>query len=273
MNSVIKPRYKNVLMTPRKAAQLLKKNKSNRRLRPGLVDDYARAMSAGRWMLNSVPIIVDDDGTLYDGQHRLHACIKADVDFWTAISYGISTEALDTIDMGKPRNAANVLEMAGIAKNHVLIAAVAKLALRYGGIRSPTPGEIKAEVLAKLDDYDSMAECVIGSRVSRVVSLYASSACGFCLMMLRHISKDALAADSFMRCLISGEDLNRTSPIFTIRMRAQKARDDRMAFRSDDQVTMIFKAWNAVRTNKRMTKVYPTGKGQTSLWRTIKIVK
>lgn len=266
---IIKPRHKNIFVTPKKAAQLLKKNKSNRRLRPRVVDSYSRDMAAGRWKLNAEPIIVSDDGTLNDGQHRLYACIKAGVGFWTTIAYGVAEDALETINTGKVRIASDMLKIANVAKHHVIVASVSKLMLVYEGIVAPTLSEIKAEVLTRLEEYEYMADLIVGARVSGQQSLFASSACGFCHMKFRE--KNKVEADFFIRRIIGGEALNRTNPEFTIRARAQRARNDRMSYRTDDQVTMIIKAWNAVRTKTRLTKIYPTGMGDTGQWRTIVI--
>lgn len=46
---------------------------------PRVVTRYARDMAAGRWVMNGEPLILDPEGNLLDGRHRLAAVIEARV--------------------------------------------------------------------------------------------------------------------------------------------------------------------------------------------------
>ena len=63
-------------ITPDEATSLLSKNKSNRKLKPSLVKKYQNQIENNLWQDHS-QIIVNHDGNLLDGQHRLTACVQS----------------------------------------------------------------------------------------------------------------------------------------------------------------------------------------------------
>ena len=91
-------------ITPARAAEMLASNTNNRPLRRALVESYARDMAAGNWKLNGETIIMGRDETLLNGQHRLHACVMANVPFTTLVVYGIERDAVMAMDSGANRN-------------------------------------------------------------------------------------------------------------------------------------------------------------------------
>lgn len=64
-------------VTPTRATAWLNFNKSNRRLRDGVVERYAEDMRNGRWTTCPVPISFYEDGDVADGQHRLWAIVES----------------------------------------------------------------------------------------------------------------------------------------------------------------------------------------------------
>lgn len=70
---------KTVLITPEMAEEFLKHNTRNRNIRLPYVEELATYMRQGKWDVTHQGIGFYEDGTLFDGQHRLHAIIKAGV--------------------------------------------------------------------------------------------------------------------------------------------------------------------------------------------------
>lgn len=101
-------------ITPKKAKELLEKNTSNRALNKRHVEFLSKEMKDGKFVFNGNSIVVAKDGTLLDGQHRLHACINSGVSFETVLVSGVKNDAFKTIDTGKTRNASDVLSSLGI---------------------------------------------------------------------------------------------------------------------------------------------------------------
>lgn len=120
------------IITPAKAVEYLTKNVCNRTINNKCVQVYADDMLHGRWMLNGEPIIFCKDGALYDGQHRLKACIKANVPFMSVVVRGIELDAFTTIDCGKPRSAADSLKIYGEANSTI----AASILRKYIGLCS-----------------------------------------------------------------------------------------------------------------------------------------
>lgn len=69
------PVGKTVTITPSMAKKLLDNQIGNRPLNPSRVIQYALAMEAGKWRNNGAPIILNDEGKMFDGQHRCEAAI------------------------------------------------------------------------------------------------------------------------------------------------------------------------------------------------------
>jgi hypothetical protein len=67
------------VITPEIARWYLQSNKSNRPVSAKAVDRIAWDMRTGKFVLTEQGIAFDKDGNLVDGQHRLHAIIKADM--------------------------------------------------------------------------------------------------------------------------------------------------------------------------------------------------
>lgn len=102
-----------ITITPTMAEDLIAKNVKNRNISHDLVDAYARDMQNGCWQFTGEALKLSLNGHLIDGQHRLLACIKADVPFKTLVIYDLSPEVQDVIDTGRGRTVADTLHLAG----------------------------------------------------------------------------------------------------------------------------------------------------------------
>ena len=73
MNKTATPKIivKLVTVTPDMAFEMLEKNTRNRKVDEKRVRQYAKDMKSSRWALNGSTIVIAEDGTLLDGQHRL----------------------------------------------------------------------------------------------------------------------------------------------------------------------------------------------------------
>jgi hypothetical protein len=93
---MIRTAYENI--TPALAAEMLRGNSNNRKLRKDAIQHMASEMSAGRWVTTHQGIAFDDNGRLLDGQHRLHAIIKAGVSVVFSVSRGVPTDSFRVMD-------------------------------------------------------------------------------------------------------------------------------------------------------------------------------
>lgn len=110
-------------ITPEIAKVYLEHNTNNRKENKGHVAFLAKQMSAGEWQMNGEAIVFDKDGNLSNGQHRLKACILANVPFTTAVVRGVEPKAFSTFDSGYKRSSSQVFQIADIP-NGVVVSAI-----------------------------------------------------------------------------------------------------------------------------------------------------
>lgn len=100
-------------LTPAKARQFLKRNKSNRKLRKGPIKRYARDMVAGRWHIGE-GLMFDTNDNMINGQHRCLAVIEANVTVPMTVMTGMPRKAATVIDQAVSRNTADSAHFYGV---------------------------------------------------------------------------------------------------------------------------------------------------------------
>ena len=142
-----------VTITPEMAVQLLGKNTKNRAINETTVEVYARAIKRGEWKTNGEAIKIARDKRLLDGQHRLRAVILADMPITTYIIEDLEDDAFDTIDIGRTRNASDVLSIAGETNVRALAAAArAVILLHKQDVRKRVTPSQCAQVIADMPE-------------------------------------------------------------------------------------------------------------------------
>lgn len=116
-------------ITPDKAKRYLSGNQNNRKLSTSIVNQYSESIKRGEWKLNGESIKFDNDGKLIDGQHRLHAIIKANTGIQMLVISGLNKEVFSTIDAGKKRTAGDCLSIQGVP-NYNGIASIIRIYLK-----------------------------------------------------------------------------------------------------------------------------------------------
>lgn len=99
-----------VRFTPTAAKNVLRHfNSHNRNRRDSRVLEYAKAVVAKEWQLNGAMIVLDPNGQLLDGQHRLEAISTAKKSVIFPIMFGVPFAAFKSIDRGGARTLADDL--------------------------------------------------------------------------------------------------------------------------------------------------------------------
>jgi hypothetical protein len=104
-------------ITPAKAKKMLELNVCNRNVRESRVCEYANEMAAGRWRLTGQGIIILEDGTVGDGQHRLYAIVKSGATVQMPVARGAKKETMAVIDIGAKRTTADYMHLHHGIKN------------------------------------------------------------------------------------------------------------------------------------------------------------
>lgn len=100
-----------VKVTPALAAKWLESNNDNRKQRGKYVRDIAAAMRRGEWQTTHQGIAFAKCGKLLDGQHRLEAIVKAEVELDMLVITGLTSETFSVIDVGTKRSMTDVTNL------------------------------------------------------------------------------------------------------------------------------------------------------------------
>lgn len=138
-NKIINMKAKIVKLNKEKAKEILSRNINNRRIKESSKSGYSFQMSNGLWKENGEPIIIDKNGVVKDGQHRLLAVINSDYEYKVPLIYDVEPDVMDTIDTGVNRTAGDVLHLNGFKCSNQ-IAAISKSIILYKNQHSQDKG-------------------------------------------------------------------------------------------------------------------------------------
>lgn len=237
-----------VELSPKLAEDFLARNGINRPLSRTMVNEYALAMTRGEWMLNGEAIIIGQDGRLLDGQHRLHAVIKAKKNVPILVVKGVVEESFKTLDTGRRRTAGDVLSISGV-KYANIVASGAKTILRIqDGVKKdykPSNSRI-LECLDKHPDLNHWAGLYGNSKVCRIVPSLVVGV--LTLAGERHGRK---TCQSFFDAVNTGASLGTDDPAYQYRERFL-TRQRGAQFTVDYSLAVSIKAINAHILGKRV---------------------
>jgi hypothetical protein len=94
-------------ITPAMAKELLTRNNSNRRYRPRWANVLKARMDRGEWRLTHQAIALAKDGSLKDGQHRLHAIILYGKPVEMMLARDVPDDTFGVLDQGLRRTVAD----------------------------------------------------------------------------------------------------------------------------------------------------------------------
>ncbi len=153
------------IITPKKAAKMLKEHIPNRALKSHIVQRYARDMTGGNWDVNGQSIVISDKKELIDGQHRLHACIKSGTSFSTFVTTGVDETSKITIDCGKKRQFAHTLQMDGVLNSTNVAGAIQAVHHIFdGSTNSKLTNHEMQDFLDKYPDLHNSCQHIVNRR-------------------------------------------------------------------------------------------------------------
>lgn len=238
-------------ISPALAADFLTRNTHNRPIRERIVRAYAEDMRNGNWQTNGDAIRVSVDDVLLDGQHRLRAVVESGVTIRMLVIHGLESETQDTVDGGAKRKFADVLVLRG-HKNAITLASTLRLVAIYeragkvGAAFNNVNSVTNAQMLDSLANQPWLEEGMnLANRVHAKTGLPASIA-GFTWWLFAQI--DAEDAEAFFEQFISGENLRRGHPIYTLRSALDSSQQEVRGERSRKYLgAIVVKAWNGWR--------------------------
>lgn len=249
---------KRLKVTPEMARVLLGRGGKNRPAKARRVSRYASDMKAGLWRFTGDTIKLDSAGAILDGQHRLLACVEADVPFETLLIYDIEADAFTVIDDGAARGLPDLLAIDGVSNYTSVAAALGwvwmydKSALNFS--QRPS-GEQRGTKQQLLEFYHSGHKVrwdravVAGRKAKKLVgSKGIATACHF-LFQRRSIAE----AERFYEELVFGNP-EKDSPLYHLRRRLLKDSYENPNLRLPGglKMALIIKAWRAFVDGKPM---------------------
>jgi hypothetical protein len=240
-------------MTPQMAGFLLQSNDGNRRLMLRHAENWAKAMESNEWQVGPL-VIIDRDGNLIDGQHRLEAVCLCEKPQKFLVLFGVDPNLFEVLDIGVRRTTAQMLQIRG-EKDCTTIGAALVLLAKFQ--LSPTfSGESQKQRVASptalylllLDNpeiRDSVA-MVPGGR-----PLLSRSHIAFTNWLFRRVDKEE--ADLLTVDFIEGSNLSPGDPVLALRNMIVRYKMEQRRIERKESLAMLVKAWNYRRQNKAIT--------------------
>lgn len=234
-------------ITPTVAAQMLEGHENYRSLLGNRVALYAEDMKHGRWDDNGQPILIDEDGNIIDGQHRLHACIKSRCPFTTWVISGIPASKVDTIDTGRPRSLRDILERRQLPKADLVAAA---LPFVYNWekakclVRDAATHPSRKSLLECLARHPLLIGYCQHHKALRDLGLTESFTSALRYVLV--VSSNEEVAYQFLGELAVGDLLNERSPVFQLRKRLiRDVLTSASKLTKRTKIALVTKAWNS----------------------------
>lgn len=234
-------------ITPQLAEALLEHNKTNRKLRLHKVKEYADEMKAGRWDLNGETIIIDWNGNILDGQHRLWAAFEHQVAFESVVIRGVDPATYGSIDSGMKRSGGDVLQKRGLGSYSVLAAGVIRLVHFYETGRKDHNAVQRmpnSQTLALVEKYPRVIEAanLIGPRDVFKRAFGYTAIAGAAYFMLEVGERETR---EFLDAIATGENLKKKDPRLSARNFFLNSATRGVRLHQRVGFALYTKAWNA----------------------------
>jgi hypothetical protein len=241
-------------VTPALALALLERNARNRPIAQERVDLYAKDMAMGAWHLNNQGIGLGEDGELFDGQHRLHAVVRAGATVRMLVVRGLPPAARATIDQGRSRSVGDALRM---LDGELLGPRFAAWFRAIEGLTSKGHATVShATVQRQIERYRPTLDWFVAHGPK--TRPYARSPIVGALVYAHHVAADVV--EDFTRGYTSGAGLLEGSPALALRSYAV----ERMHSRREADRTISLKTLRCVLAHIRgehIERIMPTEEG------------
>jgi hypothetical protein len=239
------------------AEEALKKNATNRPIRPGQWQQYGRLMKEKLWgaedakqgfRADSGPLVFDWDGNLVNGQHRLTGQVWSKTTQYYYVLRDVPPSTQRNIDSLLSRNAADTLHAAGFS-NYAILSSVTRWAwlLDRGETNSRKTKVSPPEIVAMLEKHKDLVHSADAASRSRngwvVRGAVGPTPVGAAHWWIAQHNNHA-EADMFIDRMINVNGEREGSAINALlnRFGSAKARNERLQTRTE--ITMIIRAWN-----------------------------
>lgn len=251
---------------PARAEQLLNTYKVDyRKYRPTYGETLARDMSSvnpetgeSNWVFDGSPIRIDEEGNLFDGQHRMRATILSGQTNTFLVESGLPVRAYSTTDTGLARTYGDNLRRRGYANVSVRAALIKLIHRAETGVSFDDTKRLSNSEMDRYNDRygDSLNRAVEKAVGMRLKMAYPLSLVAFTWWAFSQL--DLEKAHTFLVSLAEGENFRRGMPVFTLRERLRK--DAAIRYSRNEYMYLVSAAWDAFVNDRHLEKInFPTG--------------
>lgn len=240
-------------ITPDMAKIMLGANSNNRNLRRHRVRQYAEQIKRGQWQATGEAIKFAKDGTLLDGQHRLHAIIEANIPVEMLVVHDLDLSTFKVIDSGMSRRPSDALKMLGVTNGNNKAAMVRAYIAAEAGIDIYNTHHMTSLVTrTDITDFVAANGELVDAAMIAVRSVYTNCrgnhpAWGALYMMIAN-KHGRDVADNFFKSVAEGSGLVEGDPRLALRnWSVRNSGKDRSA-----HLAAYVRAWNAYRNGEQM---------------------
>lgn len=242
-----------VKVTPTLAKSWLNKNPNNRSINDKTVREYTSDMLDGRWKCNGEAIKFDTRGNLIDGQHRLNAIVMSNTAHDMLVVKGLDPQVFDSIDIGRMRSTANVMEVRNIPHFNRVASALAVVVMYDKGIGARVRDRIKPnQSLELLDAYSDLPEAIDEIGTARPVLLGRSLFDGLYYIFRRFDQQLAL---EYMQAIRDGIGIESLKAWRQLRERLIRNYTSMNKLDEVQVAALIIKGWNIARQGRDSSKL------------------
>jgi hypothetical protein len=243
------------LINPQVAKQMLSTSFTNRKPQKARIKRYAQAMKNDEWII-AQPLMMNCDGSLIDGQHRLRAVCLSGLSIYFMVIKGFERDhTFGKIDDVGPRRLKDWLHVQGENLPDVLAVVIHMAAMdQTGRIPTGSPASFQFTPIEGVDflkRYPLLRESVNAPGTTN--QLAPRGMC--CFAHYKFAALDKVLADSFFVDLIIGEKEGEGDPIYLLRERLKSNRLAKQKLTKNERLALIFKTWNAVRAGKTLNNL------------------
>lgn len=227
-------KFKVETITPERARKLLDDTDAsgftNRSISKSRVAKFAHAIASGQWQVTHQGLALRPDGTVHDGQHRLHAIIMAGTPVDMLVVRDAEPDTFKVLDTGTARTTADSLRIAGylnpnnvsaVVRSVITYQELAQTTENFGSrLRLVTTSDVVEFLDVEANRNAVESGIVVGRRVAGQLARYGLTSgigitIGLVRLMPNELGNDTVA--EFYARLGDGAMLEPSSPILALR--------------------------------------------------------
>lgn len=252
--------FEKTLITPAKAKELLEANIENRKIRHGRIIQLANDIIEGRWMEDTAETIkIAKTGRILDGQHRLHAIVKANKPIYCHIATNLDESVFKVIDTGAVRSATDIFKIDKIKNDKQLPSIIAFYNVLQAEKRRKSihinDKPTNAMLLEQYYENENFWQLIVRNAQSWYIAFAKILSPSIIGGFYAHLYKiDSEKAYSFMNQLATGLNIEND----VVAMLRTKLMQDKISMRKMPQeikIALIIKAWNVYITKQTIKQL------------------